>query len=360
VAAGTFLLELTTCRIYRQDAAARGRQEIAQESPARADGVPAEEPAADPPAPPPPAQALSLWVLNRSNTDLVAPDIDRSAEPASTSGGTPASALVVLGFGPPQVCAEHVARRALTLLADGRSPVETIAQLLDEIRRRRWPEDSSSFAVALRGANGSFGAVQSAPAQAFSPQLLLSAVSQHAVIDGRSSRWQKDIPAASLSASREESALTGCDDPSMKQLRGAVGVLLLEATGEIFAGVLERELPTDAGVMSLAAQYGVSLAVNKAGGVMLIGDCPTLPDEAIAARLLASLKEGAGEAPGPAVGACPQAHAILTPGDARVATTEPLAWGRATASQLTEKLQLHPRPQGGDAGAPILQGVTPP
>ncbi|MEO8178767.1 MAG: hypothetical protein ABI895_08040 [Deltaproteobacteria bacterium] len=358
VAASALLLELTSCRVYRKDTAAHEEHEVLAQGPdVRLPGRPEET--VEEPAAPAPAQALSLWVLNRSNTDLVARDIDRTSNLTPIPEGALTAALVVLGFGPPQLCADHFARRALTLSVDGGSPIETAARLLDEIRRWRWPDGSGSFAGALKGADGSFGAIQSAPAEAFSSQLLLSAVRRHGVIDGRSSRWRADAGTLPTQASQEELALPRCEHSAMGRLRGAAGVLLLSGTGQVFAGLIERETPADAGMMSLVAQYGVSLAAGKAGGVAMISDCPTLPDDAIAASVLASLAPEGAAPLSLAVGGCPLAHAILTSRDARVTSTQPLAWARSMAGDLTATRPNTPHAPR-DAGAPAPQQVGPP
>ncbi|MEY4546316.1 MAG: hypothetical protein RL685_2511 [Pseudomonadota bacterium] len=360
-----FLLGAASCRIYRQDspasAGAAGAATASERSSAPVVARAPREQLAPPATEPAPAQTLSLWVLNRSDDDLVARELGRAGAGSGTSEA-PASAVVVLGFGPGQPCAEHFAQRALQLAREDGAPWRALALLLDELRRWRWPEPSDRFAAALKGTTGSFGAVQAVEGATFSADILLSALQQHAVLDGRAPRWLgADAGATQFGPPPAEDAIS-CASPAGEQLHGPAAVLLLRATGEVFAGLVDREPEQETGLLSIVPQYAVSTAVGSAGGVVLLSGCAAVADSWSASSILDRL--GQDDAiPARAGGVdCPLGYALIELGGARVSGTEPLAWARAPQQPTSPPPTFAPDTSRatGDAGAsPVTTGESP-
>lgn len=330
------VLGLSGCRIYRDDGGAGGAPAAlpANAGQASAAAVERREPRPSATAPPqdqpPPAEALSLWVLNRPETELVAREPEQPETPAGEVVSTPrALALVAVGLGPEHVCAELFARRALRYASGTADPLQAVMAVLDDLRRFRWP-DAATLNATVRAADGRFGAVQSVPAGVFSSSLLAAATRRGAVLDGQSSRWHEHALAPPLAGPLEAHAAdVRCESAPGPELRGPAGILLHTGEGEYFGGLLDLEGPADAGVISVVTQYGVSVAVGPSGGVLLLSDCMTLPHAGLAADVYAGLSSGA---PAPAHGAgerCQLSHALVSGWTPRVTGTGPVAWASA-------------------------------
>lgn len=355
-------LVLWGCRIYRDEdgagalsgtagAVAGPSAEAGQDSQESIEQKPPALSAAE--EQPPPAEALSLWVLNRPETELVAKGPAPSAAPAAEGVPHPPSvALVVLGLGPSHACAERYARRALQYATVAADPLRGVAELLDELRRWRWPA-ATGLDAALKSSDGRFGGVQAAPASAFSVTLLEEASRRGAVLDGRSSRWSEGVHVSAplegpLSAEAMDS---GCDSPPGEALRGPAGVLLRTANEKYFGGLVQLEGPADAGVVSGVTQYGVTLATGPAGGVMLLTDCSALPPAVLAADVYARLPREEPLMP-MADASCQVNHALITRHGPRVTGTGPLAWASATDREWVTAGASPP-----DAGVPAASSV---
>lgn len=310
-----------SCRIYREppsrdDSASPGS--AGQPATSADDAIELDREATKPSAPT--ADALNLWVLSRPKGDLptAAEPTPVSVAPADAPGA-PFAALVVLGVGPGEACAEHFARQAVEALSAARPPLDVLSLTLASVRLWRWPKATSTLSATMKGSAGEFGGVQSAPVSAFGDVLLRQSIERHAVLGGQRPRW----PAAS---SELPSEIAACEASASPSLAGPVGVLLRTAGGDFFGGVVNVDPPADAGVVSIAAQYGVSLAVGTRGGVLMIGDCDPPPLERIAERVYASdnwlLATGQLQTPG----ACRQGHALLSAERAWVAPENALAW----------------------------------
>lgn len=310
-----------SCRIYREppsrdDLASAGS---AAQSPKSADeAIEPEREATKPSAPT--ADALNLWVLSRPTGDL-----PTAAEPESASVAPPDApdppfaVMVVLGVGTGPACAEHFARQAVGALSANRPPLDVLSSTLASAKRWRWPDAASTLSATLKGSAGEFGGVQFAPASAFGGSLLHHALERHTVLGGPGSRW----PASPIEPSSELAPCGASADPS---LAGPLGVLLRTREGHFFGGVVNVDPAADAGVVSIAAQYGVSLAVGTAGAVLMIGDCDPPPLERIAERVYASNNWVLTSAQLQTPGACRLGHALLTAERAWVAPANALAW----------------------------------
>lgn len=86
----------------------------------------------------------------------------------------------------------------------------------------------------------------------------------------------------------------------------------------------------DAGVRSTVAQYGVSLAVGAAGGVLLLGNCAAPPAESLAQHVYAS-EDWAAASGQPTGNECSSAHVLLTRERAWVSRPIPIAWSTVEA-----------------------------
>ncbi len=315
----------------------------------------------------PPAEAVSLWLLNRPKTDLVA----KTPEPpeptaAAVAAVTPVMAVVVLGIGPAQACADGFAQLALRYLLEGREPRQVVSSLLEQLRRSRWPATERSSSATLRGSDGSFGALQSAAPDVFSSELLERAWSRHDIIDGENPRVARAAAAppdrtraASGSSVAAAPTVPGCELPGGTELRGPSAVMLRSGPGAFFAGLVDLDPPVDAGVVPSVSQYGVSVAVGGTGAVVLISDCAVVPDEALAERVYTRLERGTSQEL-PTDATCARAHVVLADQGARALGSTPLAWASATPTQPRQPTPEPPPAQPGspapppsaDAGAP--------
>lgn len=309
---------------------------------------------------------MSLWVLSRSENDLQGQPAASSErgdrpQPAATSTTT-ALALVVLGIGGERDCARVFAERALGDALQSHSPVEALSRLLDELRRFRWATSRENLQAALRGSDGSFGAVQSAPALTFSADALVAAVRSHGVIDGQSARFAGLLGPSGRRAELDGGApIAECEPSDAHGLRGPAAALLRSSSGLFFGGLIEVAGPNDAGLVPAITQYGVSLAMGESGGVVLVSDCPGVPDAAFAERAYAQLGR-APVTPAAPSGGCQLGHALITRDDAWIASTASLAWASASPKGDTVRRSTagHSAHAAHDAGsAPPERGVTP-
>lgn len=354
-------LGLSSCRVYRDDGGMGGApgelRARGGDGPAEAPGEAASKPSTltAPKDQPPPAEALSLWVLNRPETELVARGPEEPPTPAGEVVSTPrALALVVLGLGPEHGCAELFARRALRYTSDGMEPLQALMTLLEDVRRWRWP-DSAILNASVRASDGRFGAVQAIPGGAFSSRLLAAAVQRRAVLDGRNRRWHEPAPGAPLQGPLgAQGAELRCESLPGPELHGPAGVLLHTEDNSYFGGLLDPVSPADAGVISGATQYGVSVAAGPSGGVLLLSDCTAIPHEALAANVYAALTHGA-PAPGRGTGeGCQLNHAMVSGWAPSVTGTGPLAWASAVDRDWVsaeDPPRADPPPRTADAGA---------
>ena len=265
------------------------------------------------------ADALNLWVLSRPKGDL---PTAAEPEPASIASATvpdiPIAVVVVLGVGSAPLCAEHIAQQAVAALAAARAPLDVLASALDSARRWRWPDATSTLSATLKSSSSEFGGVQFAPPSAFDSALLLRALERRAVLGGPRSRW-------AAASSEPSSELAPCEPGVDPSVAGPVGVLLRNRAGHFFGGVVNVDPLADAGVVSIAAQYGVSLAVGKAGAVLMIGDCEPPPLDRGAERVYASPNWVLATAQLQTPGACRVGHALLSGERAWVAPASALA-----------------------------------
>lgn len=342
------LVAAFACRVYRDEPPPLGAEatESAQREEQPAPPIRAPEERA-PTAPPAAAsEALNLWVLNRSKGDLLPQPVEPPGGVApEVPGARPrAMALAVLGFGPAEPCAEPLVQRALEAIVSGAEPRRAAAALLTAVRRLRWPESEGSFSAILRGSDGRFGAVRSVPAAALSPGLLVASVERGARVDGENPPRSVREHTGELGL---ELLVPPCAATSAATLGGAPGVLIRGASGEFWGGLVSPELPADAGVHAIIAEYGVSVAVGPAGGVLMITDCHSPPAESIAERVYASsdwiLAVGS---PGVST-RCRVAHALLTRERAWVSSERPLSWAaleREVSSQPAASAPPAPAP----------------
>lgn len=342
----TLVLAVMSCRIYREgppvarDDTARGREGSEQ--------VPAKPPRDERPgaASTPASEALNLWVLNRPKGDLVPQSAPAPPEPATPKTRPKAVVVVVLGFGSPEPCADELARDAVAAIDAGTDPLRVTAGLLEGVRRTRWPGAEGTFSAMLRGSDGRFGGIQRAPASALTADSLIVSLSRQVLIDGTHLRTT-----ALAAESDPPPVMPACSARAQGPLEGAPGVLVRTGAGFVWGGVVSPDLPADAGVLSIFAQYGVSVAVGGAGGVLLITDCSSPPAAHIAERVYASSDWVAAAADAESGDACRVGHALLTSERAWVQSPSPLAW-----AALEQKVQDAPPAPGAarapDAGAP--------
>jgi len=335
-----------SCRIYRDppnrgDVASAGAS--GQAATAAGEASVAEREATKPSAPA--ADALNLWVLSRPQGDLPTAEAPApSAAPAETPSA-PIVVAAVLGVGPAPACAEAIARRAADSLASDRAPLEVLASALDSARRWRWPQATGTLSATLKSSTEAFGGVQSAPASAFGVSLLL-AVEQRAILGGPGSRW----PRAPSGTASEPPACEANIDASVT---GPVGMLLRTRDGQFFGGILQTDPLPDAGVISIAAQYGVSLAVGVAGAVLMAADCEPPPLDRVAEAVYASRNWVLATADRTAPGACRLGYALLDRERAWVAPASGLA---AAIVEAAAALPVSGAPR---APAPPLERAAP-
>lgn len=294
------------CRIYREPPREGEAAPISPEQGgSSAGGAPALERDATKPSAPA-ADALNLWVLNRPKEEL--PSAAESPAPSPGLADVPrpaAAAVVVLGVGAAAPCAEQLARRTVDALAEGGAPLAVLAAALDGAWRWRWPEAPSTLSAIVKSSTGAFGGVQSAPAAAFGVALLTRAIERRGVLGGPRAPW----PVEPGAPSPELGACDGGGDPS--RLSGPVGVLLRDRAGDFFGGVVHLDPLPDAGVVSVVAQYGVSLAVGAAGGVLVASDCDPPPLGRVAEGVYASPNWVLATAELPSAGGCRLGHALI-------------------------------------------------
>lgn len=291
----------------------------------------------------PATDALNLWVLSRPTGDLrsTTEPAPAYAEPAQARGPAPA-VLVLLGVGPGQTCAKHLAQHAVDALSS-RAPQEVLASTLDAARSWRWPQASGSASATMKSSAGAFGGVQSAPASLLTTALLLQSLERGAVLGGPRAAW----PAAGAAGP----APAPCSEAPDPGLAGPIGVLARTDDGTFLGGVLGMEPPADAGVVSIAAQYGVALAVGEAGAVLMSGDCEPPLLERSAERVYASPSWLVATADVQTPSNCRLGHALLTRERAWVASGDVLAWA------LAEALPAQPAPAAPPPAPPL---TTPP
>jgi hypothetical protein len=342
-------LVVVSCRVYRKDPEPREQQGTtsAGEPAPVSTAAGAKAAGSGPQGPALPSESLSLWVLNRPEADLVvrgAEAVDGSRASGLESASLPV-AMVVLGLGPSHACAQSFAERALRYVEQGNDALQSVSMLLDEVRRWRWSHAKASLHAAVRGSDGTFGAVQSVAPATFSSAMLIHAVSRHAVINGKNPRWERAELAAVAHASSDRPAVTnGCGTAEEAELAGPVGVLLRTANGGFLAALADLESPGDAGVISILTQYEMSIAAGPMGAVVVLSNCSTLPGSVAAAKIYAAIKEPPREAPPAEVG-CRYGYARLADGGAQVGGAAPLAWASAVGNPA-------PPPEAPHSGAP--------
>lgn len=347
-AAALLLCGLLACRVYREDSVANDGKAHAgtlREAPSA--------PVADESRETPEGHArdaLNLWVLNRPKQDLPSPSGASVAVTSKVGAGQRAAAVVALGVGPASPCAEIWAGRAVRELASGMAPAAVVAAWLDVIRRWRWPQDEGSSSGILAASDGRVGGIQAASAPIFSATELALALEQRAFFRGRRARVAHAV--TPVARPRDPSCAEASD-----ALDGPVGVLARSASGDFAGGIVSRDPPLDAGVVSIVAQYGVSVAVGAAGGVLLLSDCAVLPPERIAERIHASENWALASAELGPPGSCRSSNVLLTEQRAWASGGE-LAWA-AVEEQPGPPPEATPRATM-DAGTPALEpGSTP-
>jgi hypothetical protein len=309
-----------SCRIYREPpsreepvvAGSAGQPAIGGEDLSAPDRQ-ATKPSA------PAADALNLWVLSRPKGDLptAAEPEPPPLAPAHVSD-IPIAVVVVLGVGSDPLCAEHIAQQAVAALTTGRAPIDVLASALDSARRWRWPDARSTLSATLKSSAGEFGGVEFAPPSAFNGTLLLRALERRAVLGGPRSRW-------SAASSEPWSELASCEPGVDPSVAGPAGVLLRNREGHFFGGVVNEDPLADAGVVSIAAHYGVSLAVGNGGAVLTVGDCEPPPLDRGAERVYASPNWVLATTQLQTPGACRLGHALLSAQRAWLAPASALA-----------------------------------
>jgi hypothetical protein len=248
--------------------------------------------------------------------------------------------MVVLGVGPGQACAEHLARQAVDALS-GRAPLEVLASALDSARRWRWPHAAGTASATIKSSSGAFGGVQSVPAALLSTELLAHALERRAVLGGPRATWPAPVSESGV-------GFAPCSDAPDPNLDGPIGVLARSRDGAFFGGVLGLDPPADAGVVSIAAQYGVALAVGEAGSVLMSGDCDPPPLERSAERVYASPNWLLATAELQAPSDCRLGHALLGAERAWGTSGSSLAWAAAEAAAA-------PPAAAEAAAAPLVQ-----
>ena len=305
ISVSALVAAFASCRIYREpsrdDATAVGSG--GQPATSGDESSAPEREATKPSAPA--ADALNLWVLSRPQGDLPTAAEPTPAAPAPAEAPkAPITAAVVLGLGAAPACAEAIARRAVDSLSAERAPLDVLSSALESARRWRWPDATRTLSATVKSSTGAFGGVQSAPAPAFGVALLRQSLERRAVLGGPGSRWR--------AAPSEPAAEPPCEPIPDTGLAGPVGVLLRNRDGAFFGGIVQLDPLADAGVVSMAAQYGVSLAVGPAGAVLMAADCEPPPLERVAESVYASENWVLATAELPPPGACRHGHALLS------------------------------------------------
>jgi hypothetical protein len=117
----------------------------------------------------------------------------------------------------------------------------------------------------------------------------------------------------------------------------------------------------DAGSVSVWAQYGVSLAVGRRGGVLLVGACSVPRPEIMAERVYASDNWALATTELATPDDCRAGHALLTEERAWV-TEGPLAWALAEpepSAPAAVPLPTGPHPPGDAGNDPPDAAVVP-
>lgn len=342
------------CRVYRDqpgagetratEAVSPGTRATAAEPLDDREAVAAQRPAAD---------ALNLWVLNRPKGELVPHGVDGSERAAGAERAAEQpkpTVLVVLGVGEASACSEWYGRRSIEALAAGTAPLRVVASVLDSGRRWRWADAEDTLSGMVRSSTGAFGGVQAASPASFSAWALEAASERHVLIDGRNPRAISGLSRAR----RAPEALTTappCDVASAPPLSGPLGILVRTANGDFFGGVVSLDLPADAGVVSVIAEYGVALAVGPRGGVLMVSDCPMMPPDRVAERVYASANWASATAQPHEPGRCGMGHALLTAERAWVTTGSPLSWAVAVMEAMPTPAAPVAPDGAADAGA---------
>ncbi|HEU4581171.1 MAG TPA: hypothetical protein VFS67_23095 [Polyangiaceae bacterium] len=303
------------CRIQRELPAGSGGSA----------GAPAERAAREPGAPgraAPEAQsseALSLWVLNRSEAELAA----RGAVPAAEPAPAPVPALlVVLGTERGRSCAQAIARTARARLEQG-EPIEHVArEALARAAQIRWRHAAANarYHVAWSSSVAGTAGVQSAPLWPFPDRQLDRARRSGGVVDAQR------LPAPAAAPDAGVPALpSGCESSELAAGPGTVAVLA--GVGRHFvSGLVQLQADSDAGLLGYAAQPSSAVAAGQAGALAIVGSCSFASETAGAEALYAELAAGhAPAAPGP--GTCERAYALLTPAGPALLAPASLAGG---------------------------------
>jgi hypothetical protein len=299
----------------------------------------------------PAADALNLWVLSRPKGDLPTPAQPVAPTPPSLDTRIASvSVAVVLGVGHGTDCAEHWAQQAVDALSASRDPRDVLSSVLDSARRWRWPDVMNTFSATMASSEGAFGGVQSAPPSVFNAALLRHALERHAVLGGPLAHWPP--------AGGELPVLVACTVNVEPNVAGPIGVLLRNRVGHYYAGVVHLDPLADAGVVSISAQYGVSLAVGASGGVLMSAGCNPPPLDRLAERVYASPDWVAATTKPQAPGGCNLGYALLTDARGWVAPPGVLAGAVVEAAPITPPPGPSPPDFAPDAGA-AEPSVTP-
>lgn len=290
------------------------------------------------------SEALSLWVLNRPEAELV----PRGEAPAAEPTAEPSSALlVVLGSQGGAACARALADTALAALALGQDAHAVAVQVLADAARFRWAHAprEARFHVALRNSKGRTAGVLSAPLVPLPEQSLAAAWRYGGIIAARTR------PEAASTADAGVLALpAACSESPADPEPGTVAVLVTSA-GRFEAGLIQLQSDSDAGLLGYAAQPATALAAGSAGAVAVIEGCSALPEASSAEAVYAALVSGQRPAPIDEP-ACRRGYAWLTATEAEVASPVPSAWGLARTSAAPAPHAPAPATAGAESAAP--------
>lgn len=334
-----------SCRIYREDEASPEIPAVEAARPTTG-AAPAARRDSDEGLNASASDALNLWVLNRPKDDL-APLTSERVESVSDPRAVEqprATVLVALGLGEWGAdCAEQLAIREVAALRAGTDPLLVVTRVIDTARQIRWASGSGELSAIVKGPRAVLGGVEKVPHRALEASLR-RALERRAVLDGQHPRW-REVAAEPRPAAR---LLAACESATAVELAGPSGVLVRTTAGQFFGGVVGLVPPADAGVVSLAAQYGVSLAVGAAGAVLLASDCPVPPDERFAARVYASQSWTQAAASIAPTSDCRAANALATRTRAWATAGGDLVWSAAEANPAPPARSV----SAADAGAP--------
>jgi len=337
----------SACRVYRDDPPARDTQPVAAPPATSAEPLPPRR-ESDDGLKPSANDALNLWVLNRPKGDLAPHTGERTEVPAPARAVEPprATVLVALGLGDSGAdCATALAKREADALGAGAEPTLVIRRVLGAVRRFRWWPAPGELSAVVKGPQGIFGAIELVPMRALDASLQ-RALEQRAVLDGRHPRWRQMASESATSPALP----AACESAAAGELTGPSGVLARTDGGQIFGGVVNLAPPVDAGVLSLAAQYGVSLAIGAAGAVLLASDCVMPPEERFAARIYASRSWTQASADVSPPSGCRAANALMTGERAWATPGADLVWAAAEAASAPPQAPTPAMPAAPDAG----------